>query len=507
MNKLVYLHELDSVCNTYKEIEIGQNALFEEIVNNGNKVVITFNQLTDSEVFLSLIKNKDTYEHIMNLFKLGFIKVSRFGNKRTASQYVQEAIDKFKKENNCFIFSGLPINSCDDKDANLLSEIKMALKYSDPSIIYEKLKELEKNKDDYEYKRVEYIGRFVDMILLLSREELSKNPPKNTNKNKLYLLSFIYDIIRRFKDEINTENFLRLNFYNYINDSLDLLEFILIKKTSLDLNNRSVWIREICDLYDSNPKKDKNIYYLSQCIVNLVYNYVVEDSINNVSTHYDKENIIDEFIYRLEKNWNSYLDGNHKYELEIDAVKNCNLNNGQFINYTEQKNLYNLPDWEYAYRILNRVSKRKGIYKNNEENINRYENNYLIERNTWKRKVKSIIFLDIFIILAYFILFYLFQLGMNYFKDYIFELYDNINLNFINKVVTFSNNFDTDSISNIIDIVIFGIISSFVASRTKIPDILDILKNFFIDIKDLFKFYKLKNKHSYVNYNEEIYHD
>ena len=48
MDKLVYLHELDSVHTSQEEILRGQQALFEEIVLNGNQVVLTFNQLTDS---------------------------------------------------------------------------------------------------------------------------------------------------------------------------------------------------------------------------------------------------------------------------------------------------------------------------------------------------------------------------------------------------------------------------------------------------------------------------
>ena len=46
--KYVYLFELDSVRKTDKEIIAGQKALYTEIVENGNIVVLTFNQLIDS---------------------------------------------------------------------------------------------------------------------------------------------------------------------------------------------------------------------------------------------------------------------------------------------------------------------------------------------------------------------------------------------------------------------------------------------------------------------------
>ena len=45
MRRFVYLFELDSVRNSKKEIQKGQQALFEEIVKKGNTVVLSFNQL------------------------------------------------------------------------------------------------------------------------------------------------------------------------------------------------------------------------------------------------------------------------------------------------------------------------------------------------------------------------------------------------------------------------------------------------------------------------------
>ena len=59
MKKQVFLFELDSVRKTDDEIIVGQKTLYDEIVRNGNIVVLTYNQLIDSRAFFSLLNNKN----------------------------------------------------------------------------------------------------------------------------------------------------------------------------------------------------------------------------------------------------------------------------------------------------------------------------------------------------------------------------------------------------------------------------------------------------------------
>lgn len=63
MNKLVYLYELDSTRISPWEIDRGRKALYEEIVMRGNRVVLTFQQLTDSKIFLELLKDKKVLKY------------------------------------------------------------------------------------------------------------------------------------------------------------------------------------------------------------------------------------------------------------------------------------------------------------------------------------------------------------------------------------------------------------------------------------------------------------
>lgn len=45
MNTKVYLWELDSVRNSNAEAECAQRALYRELLERGNTVIVTFNQI------------------------------------------------------------------------------------------------------------------------------------------------------------------------------------------------------------------------------------------------------------------------------------------------------------------------------------------------------------------------------------------------------------------------------------------------------------------------------
>lgn len=88
MRKYVYLFELDSVRKSDAEIRTGQQALYDEIVKNGNVVVLTYNQLVDSRAFFSLLDDKNYYESFIELIKKGYIRISQFGTIRTIAQQI-----------------------------------------------------------------------------------------------------------------------------------------------------------------------------------------------------------------------------------------------------------------------------------------------------------------------------------------------------------------------------------------------------------------------------------
>jgi len=112
MREFVYLFELDSVRKTDEEIIAGQKALYNEIVKNGNIVVLSYNQLVDSRGFFSLLLvdsrgffsllEDETYkDNLIKLFENGAIRISQYDDIRSLSQYLINSVDSEKE----FIYS------------------------------------------------------------------------------------------------------------------------------------------------------------------------------------------------------------------------------------------------------------------------------------------------------------------------------------------------------------------------------------------------------------------
>ena len=164
--KYVYLFELDSVRKTDEEILEGQKALYNEIVVNGNIVVLTYNQLVDSRGFFSLLADPKYYNNILELFKRGAIRISQFGDIRTVSQYLINSTESDKQ----FIYSALPLKGSQKR---LLALVRRSLMYSDLSEIHAYTSQADNKKKDVELKEL-----FAEV------EENGKNV-QNTNLHDL----------------------------------------------------------------------------------------------------------------------------------------------------------------------------------------------------------------------------------------------------------------------------------------------------------------------------------
>ncbi len=478
MNRLVYLYELDSVRNTETEIKIAQKALFREIVQYGNTVVLSFNQLTDSDAFHTLLMNDETYECVMTMFQHGALKVSRFGKYRTPSQFIQLSIDKcIKKEDDTFLFSGLPVKS---SEKELLQLMKDALQYNDIAILEEYLEnqkaewEDEKSEGDEkefteiekECMRIEFLIRYVKMLLLLSMESPAMNPPKLERSRSFtdYLDQMLELDYAGVLQLLNIKNDV---FVERVHEALFILEQVYknFRENEIEgIQSRSKWIDEIEVIgvaENANWKTRENEYdhySMAIAIVEICYNYAIEDSICNVSKRYniDEANSFEkDYVSNLYRYWNQILEDVH-----VPTVDEINSKR-----YVKVK----VP-WSTAVRVVvanyDNASEQDCSEKSREEML--YDYNFKREKRQWNGKIAKNLFLHFLYTGIYIVLFCVVQWAMGALEG----LVSNTNI---------LQGFWYDIL---VSMILFGILGSVVSEKTGLPDILESFMNILRGMKD-----------------------
>ena len=511
MKKLVYLFELDSTCNSEKEIASAQHTLFKEILFKGNKVVLSYNQLSDSKVFFKMIENDKIYEYLIELFKLGCIKISQYRKSdneevRTASQYIQAAIKKCKAEKdnkNAYIFSVMPVSNQDEE----LDKIEKSLQYSDITILEDELKnienklqqnKIESDKKDVEKEKLRWknIIKYIKMILLLSTENLAKNGSVTYETPRIFeiieeIISFYHGKEVKLKGntskEIKKINLLNTNNNeecNLLNQATKILSEIYDSiKNENGKNNRSFWIRKI-----EEDKKSKNIdpekaYLLAELIVDLCYNYTVEMSIRGIYIEYALNTDANIKIIRsleFKKNFEKRLI-QHFIDYEINEhIYNQNRNNSEVKleeNYLKNEKVILESEWNTAVRILKETNR----FKINDKIEEKLKNEEKIIEKEWL-KVLIRYFVVMFSTTFSYILLY-------FFTENIINKFQDIFLQSINSTSVFLE----FGMQAIFSILLFGILGSLVSKFLKLPDILESIQNIwygFKDLKVIFKFYR-----------------
>ncbi len=328
--KRVYLFELDSTRKTDGEIILGQKALYNEIVLNGNVVVLTFNQLLDSRGFLSLVTCESYFEHLSELFRLGAIQISQYGSIRTLVQYLLHSL-----ENDNFIYSAIPVKN---SQRRLCALMRRSLTFSDTSGIEEylsisekdsptnaemaKLQDLftevesSKSGDGEIAKRssltvqemrdvLRTLAGMLSFAISLSGESCIYSSPRNHDEIKRFTLSFFLNTVTGLAASQPAEAQADSaesgigkpgpDFYGLLPESstglssatfvsaCELLEKILRKTTQS--NSRSALLKAINSqdfgAYSSEERS------CAEAIVDICYNYVCELSICNISKHYN----------------------------------------------------------------------------------------------------------------------------------------------------------------------------------------------------------------------------
>lgn len=374
--KYVYLFELDSIRKTNEEIIAGQNALYNEIVGNGNIVVLTFNQFIDSRGFFSLLSNHEYRKCILTLFEKGAIRFSQYNDIKTLSQYWLNAMEDGKK----FIYSAIPLKYTQSK---LVAILRRSLMYSDLSEIYS-------------YTKEGWNRTAEELDELFPNEDLSMAQMQNVVRQLYFLLSVTLQL-SVMKDIYvpAKERQQEFEFYPMLNKifMLDSPDDVLWKKAinkikSLEAykrktpsNNRSDYLRELSKINQEEFWKENSTIQYAMDIINNCYNYVCELSIRNVSKHYDIEELKhqemgmptfrEDFFTRLNQqnkftsfNQYQYTDTNQLLPFKKIALLPNFSYAVRIVSYSEYKDV-NLqepvPLYEYEMEKLGRIHKHETI--------------------------------------------------------------------------------------------------------------------------------------------------
>lgn len=431
MQKLVYLFELDSVRKSDKEILIGQQTLYNEIVGNGNIVVLTYNQLVDSRGFFSLLEDKKYYNNLVELFKSGVICISQFGDTRTISQYLINACSSERS----FIYSGWPLKSTQKR---LLALIKRCLMYSD-------LNEINDYKEGTRSDK-ELLDLFVEVDGNLQPHDTTLSVPqcKDIIENLFHLIKTVLRLSSIHTIYVNPKpaDEYAMSLQKYLNNALkltpteniDLWNKAVTELRSLDLvkngsKDRSDYHHAIRKLYNDSLKNgndaDIKVYQYAEAIVDLCYNYQLEYSICNSSKHYnisefksddptDWITFSADFFSRLKQTWNTDDPGSC-YLLEESNV------------FVEYKPSSDFPDFSKAVNV---VGYTKTDTEQTDNNVQRYEFQLEEQKDTRKRFLLSSIRRKVILSVVFFLIAWGIEVALDLLQN-LFDIFLN-KLSFIN---------------------------------------------------------------------------
>lgn len=492
--KNVYLFELDSVRNSPEEVSIGLRALYEEILKNGNTVILSFNQVIDSKTFFQAIYNEKNYIHIKNLFANGLIKISRYNKTRTLAQFALNSLSKNSADKffDVFVFSILPDKLQNGEVYETLGE---AIRFSDPNLLDEKVKEyVEKYPDINNIEKIfSILKRWVEMVLFLSQQEYAYNSVKK-QKNKFALDRIIGKVI------FLSEKGLTFGFEELIDaNTLKIIIKSVYSEIKRDINNRNGLDCEKKKNEYIRAKKKRSVLYkcldklidiyglekisIVKLVVDLCYNYSVEYSIDNIFLHYDEKNY-QSFVNDFRSRFISY------YQMHYQKVNEYIVSDLSFLNntgFTIKDNIrsYKIPHFTYPDYLA-------GVRTQSVENSKKkkYQDDYKKQSVFWglniiKRKLQYSIFL-----LLFFIILLLLQMFFNIFETW---LLDSMSRLAANPIYAFLY---SDTIKSLIIITISGFLSWIITKtftlcyykynksehRWEIPDFVDCFICFFKSI-------------------------
>lgn len=421
MRKYVYLFELDSVRKTDDEIITGQKALYDEIVLNGNIVVLTYNQLVDSRGFFSLLCDEEYSQSLIRLFEMGAVRLSQFGEIRTVSQYLLQSIEDDKE----FIYSALPLCYSQKR---LTALMKRCLIYSDLSEIHGYIECARQRTDTAKDTLDQLFVELVDGVE--QKSQLTIDQMEIVLENLYALLrtvlrvSALHDIYIYPRDpeeykELKLSDILQavINFQNVTDQPLfaDAVKLLCgLEATKQGNNNRSVYIR---DISGQAQQASLECRQYAQAIVDLCYNYACENSIRNISKHYNVNELLEhmpqklsfqaDFFARMRQYWNDGNAANERFQM----------------NETNRFEMFwrwdRIPDFREAVRIAGCVDYKE---ETREQQIHRYEYEAVGQKRNQRRSVMCAILQKLFFAVLCILIAYVLEQVFNRLQD-LFDIY------------------------------------------------------------------------------------
>lgn len=528
MNKLIYLFELDSMRNTSEEVRQAQNCMFYEIVENGNQIVLTYNQITDSHGFLLMLLQDESYELLLDFIQKGYIKFSQYrtpqGIVASPVQYMRQSL---KKPNFCF--SALPVKAEENQEIN--QAIYTALTNVDGSSLEEYASATT--------QKGEFLLNFVTMLTLLSLEHSAVNPPKIVSPDGhpfLTLWDVFLQVDSYFSQETpktltssgknlllengeslrcslpqgrrhHRENSPELCLKSALEETLILLlpvalALICVGETIISNKNaRSDWqiflqseeagteLESLQQVYQVDSSSE-TILSLSECLIDLCYNYGVESSISGVSPHYQWDNgegaiqysLNSDFAFRLLQYWNDFCLEHHRcLEENTDDL------------FSYEKDL--LAPWGMGIELLPTAPSSDGgaAYAKDKEDLEH-------QQKLWKKVITKTYFRDwcgsMFFILFFCIFEYLLDAVIEPFlEEYISELFtffsETLGIDFVLPEENFMG-FLFSAVSTLTSVAFFAVLASCASTFLKIPDLLETLHSFTRKTKSFLVIYRKK---------------
>ena len=447
MSKLVYLFELDSTRRSPEEVRRGQAALFEELVCNGNCVVLTFNQLVDSPGLIETLRDDAGYQALLRLFAVGALKVSPYGNVRTASQYLQEA-----STNENFLFSALLLDRASAYDRELIELMGLSLRYGDLS----DLDRMRRQAPDTPHRaKCEAVLRLVRLALQLNLESMSRN---RLNLAPAFGFEDVVEVILEQRLVARCASAGTLG-ADEAERAQMLLEQVAANAAAEQVpgirRQRSYWLAR---LRATGSGLDQLIAELA---IDLCYNYAVEESIWGVAKHYralGEESFARDFMYRLAAEAALERRGTHLFH-SSGGAPGAQVTPGP-VAVGAAAVRWRTVDWIMAALASSANTREAALAAREGEPPGTYEQTLRADHRTWTRIRRRTFVLRMATLVFYFVVFVVLNYGLGMINSVLAARQLRVLSGFEYSVLLF---------------VLFAVAASAIMRLLRLPDILDSL--------------------------------